>query len=431
MGEISRVALLQNIDGSNRTVLRPAQVYCIGRGEQANIRVPDTSVSRVHCMLYWDGRHWVLVDCSTYGTYVNNKAIHKHRLAPGDLLRVSDRSQWEFIEQYVDLAAPEPPPKLEGEETTLGLRLVGGVDSFEEAIIGTSRSTHALRTQVNKSAAGVGAILIRGELGVGKNHVARAIHAASPARHRQLLTVDCRDITAPQLTELLSEKAVGGGHYAPGTIVLQQIESLSAELQSRLLDRLRVLSRMTRDEQQEKMPRIVSISNKSLEELVEAQKFLQDLLARIGVVQILIDPLKDRPEDIPELARHFVQRYGIRFGKPVHEVAPEVLTVLSRHAWPGNVLELRNTIERAVLLADSASINVNSLLRGVTEVAKLAFGVPGLSLEDMEKHHIGETLSATGWKKSRTAEILGIERSTLDRKIKRYGLRRPVKVVGR
>jgi Nif-specific regulatory protein len=208
-------------------------------------------------------------------------------------------------------------------------------------------------------------------------------------------------------------------------IVLNGIGKLSKERQTQLCENLANLARLAREGHS--FARFVCLSTKNLEELVDQGLLLPELLVRIAVVQILIDPLRERREDIPELARHFLRRYAVQFGKTIKDFSADAIAALSSHNWPGNVRELRNVVERAVLLASGTMLTELELQRGIAESSSMAVSTAGLSLEEMEKVHIDATLRSTGWKKSRTALMLGIERSTLDRKIKRYELHRPPK----
>jgi Nif-specific regulatory protein len=177
--------------------------------------------------------------------------------------------------------------------------------------------------------------------------------------------------------------------------------------------------------------RVIAATNRDLEKDVAEGTFRRDLYFRLHVLEIIVPSLRKRPEDIPELAEYFLHRFVAETGSKIKGFTPRAMEELLRYRWPGNVRELKNVIERAVVLTRSEYIDhddlVLSTLRtagdtdsGILEAAN-GRGEPA-SLADMEKQHILETLTQTGWNKSRAAIILGIERSTLDRKIRRYDL---------
>jgi Nif-specific regulatory protein len=175
--------------------------------------------------------------------------------------------------------------------------------------------------------------------------------------------------------------------------------------------------------------RVIAATNRNLEKDVEEKLFRRDLYFRLHVIEIIVPPLRKRPDDIPLLAEHFLQKYNQETGRRIRGFTHEALDVLVHYRWPGNVRELKNVIERAVVLSQGEYLEFDDLT--LSNLATVGDSVTGLvvneqyearSLADMERLHIRATLKATDWNKSRTASILGIERSTLDRKIKRYEL---------
>ena len=163
--------------------------------------------------------------------------------------------------------------------------------------------------------------------------------------------------------------------------------------------------------------------------------FRRDLYFRLHVVDVNIPPLRRRPGDTLELASHFLERFNEETGRKLHGFTPEALVLMERYRWPGNVRELKNVVERAVLLAHGTYIDVEDLTLSNLATASESGEIPitarpqyePIPLADVERQHILATLNATEWNKSRAAEILGIERSTLDRKIRRYELKRAVR----
>ncbi len=185
--------------------------------------------------------------------------------------------------------------------------------------------------------------------------------------------------------------------------------------------------------------RVIAATNRDLEKDVAEGRFRRDLYFRLHVLEIVVPALRKRPEDIPELAEYFLHRYNVETGRKIRGFTPRAMEELQQYRWPGNVREMKNVIERAVVLARGEFIDHDDLIlstlktAGDTETGESASGdsfVP-CSLADMEQQHIQATLDSTGWNKSRAASILGIERSTLDRKIQRYELKPPEAVAKR
>jgi DNA-binding NtrC family response regulator len=216
-----------------------------------------------------------------------------------------------------------------------------------------------------------------------------------------------------------------------GTIFLDEIGEMALSTQAKFL---RVLEGHTFERVGVNTPikadvRVVAATNRPLEEAVRAGTFRRDLFFRLQVVQLDVPPLRDRATDIPILAEHFLKRFARETGRKIKGFTSPALEKLQGYKWPGNVRELRNVIERAVALGsgpqlDAADIWLSELdtIAAVGEASSPAYKEE--SLEDVEKRHILETLKHTDWNKSQAAAILGIERSTLDRKIKAYGLQK-------
>jgi Nif-specific regulatory protein len=185
--------------------------------------------------------------------------------------------------------------------------------------------------------------------------------------------------------------------------------------------------------------RVIAATNRDLERAVAEGLFRRDLFFRLHVLEIFVPALRKRPEDITELAHHFLQKFNVETGRKIRGFAPEAMDQMLRYRWPGNVRELKNVIERAVVLARAEFIEVDDLTlsklstAGDTAdvVAASANAFEPMSLEELERRHILATLNATSWNKSQTSRILGIERSTLDRKIERYELLAAVPQRGR
>jgi Nif-specific regulatory protein len=177
--------------------------------------------------------------------------------------------------------------------------------------------------------------------------------------------------------------------------------------------------------------RVVAATNRDLESAVEEGQFRRDLFYRLQVLQLDVPPLREHLEDVPDLARHFLARTCERLGRPAMKLAPEALQVLVEYDWPGNVRELRSTMERAAILSDELVLRpVDLHIHPMSAEAAPAGDASqphyvAVSLEELERRHILQTLRSTNWAKREAARILGINRSTLDRKLERYKLTLP------
>ncbi|MFL5339201.1 MAG: sigma 54-interacting transcriptional regulator [Gemmataceae bacterium] len=312
---------------------------------------------------------------------------------------------------------------------------------LESELVGTSESLQQIEGQIARVAETNATVLIRGESGVGKELVARAIHFNSPRRDGPFVTLNCAALTETLLESELfghekgaftgaTERMIGKFEAAhQGTIFLDEIGEMAMGTQAKFL---RVLEGHPFERVGGNTPirvdvRVVSATNLPLEQAVRAGTFRRDLFFRLQVVEIQVPPLRDRRDDIPILADHFLTRFVKETGRKIRGFTPEAMQKLKAYHWPGNVRELRNVIERAVALGngptlDSADIWLSSLESAPPVSVESAY--EPVSLSEIEKRHIDATLRHTDWNKSQTAIILGIERSTLDRKIKTYELKK-------
>ena len=277
-------------------------------------------------------------------------------------------------------------------------------------------------------------VLITGESGTGKELVARAIHNASPRRFHPLVVIHCGALTETLLeSELFGHEkgAFTGAQYRKkgkfeiaegGTVFLDEIGDISLKTQT---DLLRVLQEHEIVRVGSNQPikvdfRCVAATNRDLEKLIEEGKFRPDLYYRLNVFHIEIPPLRERREDIPLLVNHFVRKFSLQMNKKINRVSPAAMNLLQQQAWTGNVRELENAVERAMVVAQEPEIREQDFVFKTTVVN----GGPK-SLEEIEKAHILRVLESCNWNQTRTAEILGIDRVTLHHKLKRYGWSRP------
>ncbi len=280
-------------------------------------------------------------------------------------------------------------------------------------------------------------VLIRGESGTGKELIAQAIHADSHRRYFAMVPVNCGALPDTLLeSELFGHErgAFTGAQYRRkgrfemadgGTLFLDEVGTLNLKTQ---VDLLRVLEskEVTRIGASKPIKvdfRLVCATNQDLEQMVSAGTFREDLYYRINVVAVHIPPLRERLEDIPLLARHFLEKYSLQMNRPFRDIAPEAVDLLSRYPWPGNVRELANAIERALVVGKPPLVEAANLPLSLAQSRPVV--AAGDSLADVEKAHIGAILERTGWNISRAARILEIDRVTLYNKIRKFELANP------
>jgi Nif-specific regulatory protein len=310
---------------------------------------------------------------------------------------------------------------------------------LESELVGQSTALKHVEQQIGRVAATRATILIRGESGVGKELVARAVHFNSPRRDAPFICLNCAALTETLLESELfghekgaftgaTERMLGKFESADqGTIFLDEIGEMAVGTQAKLL---RVLEGHAFERVGGSTPikvdvRVVAATNRPLEDAVRDGRFRRDLYFRLQVVQLDIPPLRERLDDIPVLAEHFLKRFGRETSRKMKGFTASALKKLQGYHWPGNVRELRNVIERAVALGAGPTVEEADIWLSPLELGEAVGDVyEPLSLEVIEKRHIERTLEHTDWNKSQAAQILGIERSTLDRKIKAYGLTR-------
>jgi Nif-specific regulatory protein len=312
----------------------------------------------------------------------------------------------------------------------------------ESELVGNSQAIRDIERQISLVANTNATCLIRGESGVGKELVARAVHYSSARRDGPFVCLNCAALTETLLESELfghekgaftgaTEKKIGKFEAAnQGTIFLDEIGEMAPGTQAKFL---RILEGHPFERVGGSVPirvdvRVVSATNQPLEEAVRSGAFRRDLFFRLQVVEMRVPPLRERKSDIPLLARHFLQRFVRETGRKIRDFTQAAMKKMEEYHWPGNVRELRNVVERAVALGVGPMLDVGDIwlssLEAVTAPAAGPAAYEAVSLEEIEKRHILATLDHTDWNKSQAATILQIERSTLDRKITRYQLKR-------
>jgi formate hydrogenlyase transcriptional activator len=310
--------------------------------------------------------------------------------------------------------------------------------NFEE-IIGDSPALKQALKQVEIVAPTDSTVLILGETGTGKELIARAIHNRSNRHERTFVKMNCAAIPMGLLeSELFGhERGAFTGAIATkvgrfeladgGTLFLDEVGDIPLELQSKLL-------RVLQEQEFERLGstrtirvnvRLVAATNRNLAQMVAEKEFRSDLYYRLNVFPLSIPPLRERGEDIPTLVRYFVQKFARRMNKPIDTIPSVAIKTFSQYNWPGNVRELENLIERAVILSQNSTLHVP-----LAELqAAVGSAPPAPTLEETEREHILKILKATKWVlsgPSGAAAQLGMKRTTLQSKMQKLGITRPV-----
>jgi DNA-binding NtrC family response regulator len=306
------------------------------------------------------------------------------------------------------------------------------------SIIGRSAEMRHVFEMVRQVAPTRSSVLITGESGSGKEMIAEALHYNSPRKDRPFIKLHCAALTESLLeSELFGhEKGAFTGAVARkrgrfelanlGTLFLDEIGEINQNVQIKLLRVLeeKRFERVGGEETIEVDVRLIAATNRNLKEAIADGSFREDLYYRLNVVNIAMPPLRERKEDIPLLTAAFLKEFSQENGKPIEGIDPKARAALYSYSWPGNVRQLRNSMESAVVLCKSSLITLDDLPPNVRgESGEEALRLPlGASLAEVEKEVIRSTLARESGNKSRTAEILGIGRKTLHRKIEEYGL---------
>jgi formate hydrogenlyase transcriptional activator len=330
-------------------------------------------------------------------------------------------------------------------EITLDIDRIGEPVNPEtgfEGIIGRSSVLRRVLQMIETVAGGDSTVLLLGETGTGKELIARAIHSHSPRRVRPFVKLNCAAIPTGLLeSELFGhERGSFTGAIAQkigrlelahqGSLFLDEIGDIPLELQPKLLRALqeREFERLGSTRTQKVDVRIVAATHRDLEEMILEKQFRSDLYYRLNVVPISIPPLRERPEDIPLLVHHFVREAARRMNKTIDTIPPETMEALMQYQWPGNIRELENVVERAVILSLGSVFHVP--VRDLRSRITAGHNCERLqTLADVERQHIRSILKETRWVVSGprgAAKRLGMNRSTLHFRMKKLGITRSV-----
>ncbi|MHC4883303.1 MAG: sigma 54-interacting transcriptional regulator, partial [Planctomycetota bacterium] len=401
--------------------------FCIEHGIQSNIAFP-----------LWTGTG--KADGVISFAFIRNKrawppqCIHRVQFIGNVFAGVLRRKRTEQALEQAFTEIKELKERLEAENVYLKEEVK--IESSYGDILGHSDAIKSVMAQVEQVAGTDSTVLVQGETGTGKELVARAIHKLSSRRDKPMVRVNCAAI-APTLieSELFGHekgaftgavsRQIGRFEIANGsTIFLDEIGDLSADLQAKLLHVLELeqFERIGNPETIDVDIRVVAATNKDLAAEVKKGTFREDLFYRLNVFPIEMPPLRQRKEDIPMLVWAFVQELSFKMGKVIETIPRKSMEQLQNYSWAGNVRELRNVIERAMILTKDKALYV--------EIPKSTDSLRphSLVLEDIEKNHIIDVLSMTDWKvrgDKGAAELLHLKPTTLESKMQKLGIKRP------
>ena len=310
-------------------------------------------------------------------------------------------------------------------------------DSRAPRIVGASRPMGDVLEMVARVARTRSTVLIQGETGTGKELIARAIHAASPRAVRPFVPVDCSALAEGVLESELFGHVKGAFTGAVidkrglfetahgGTCFLDEIGEISSCVQAKLLRVLQEheIKRVGGIDRFGVDVRVIAATNRDLGALIDGGRFREDLFYRLSVVTLQVPPLRDRREDIPLLADHFLRVYAAANARSVSGIAPEAMALMVAYDWPGNIRELEHAIERAVALTTNSIVRPEDLPPKWGGAVRTS-DAPGsaLSLRGVVTRHVHRVLREARWNKKLAAQLLGVHRRTLYRLTKRYGI---------
>ncbi len=308
-------------------------------------------------------------------------------------------------------------------------------------IVGVSAKIKEVLSEVSRVAATDATVLITGESGTGKELLARTIHRLSPRNAQRFVAVSCAAIPETLIeSELLGhekgaftgaeKRRLGRFELASGgTLLLDEIGELPLTIQVKLLRLLeeRKFERLGGDEEISADVRLIAATNRDLQAEVKSGRFREDLFFRINVINIHIPPLRERRDDIMPLVEHFLKICSSKLNRPAKRLTPAAKDALIAYDWPGNIRELANVIERAIVLARSDVLDAGDFpqVAGKAAVDVGSIVTANLTLRDLERQHILSVLAANEFGLQKSADLLGIHRNTLRQKMKEYGIEKP------
>ncbi|HDQ45850.1 MAG TPA: sigma-54-dependent Fis family transcriptional regulator [bacterium] len=310
-----------------------------------------------------------------------------------------------------------------------------------ENIIGNSNQMMKVLAMVSKVAKTDSTVLITGESGTGKELIAKALHVNSRRKNRAFVTINCGALpdnlqeselfghARGAFTGALRDKRGLFQEANGGTLFLDEVGEMTFPTQVKLLRFLQdgEIRRVGENEPIHVDVRLIAATNKDLDKQIQENQFREDLYYRLNVIPIHLPPLRERRDDIPLLVNHFIRQHQAKGNTRITGVSPEAMQILTAYDWMGNVRELENVIERAVILGGGDELEPEDLSPSVrkmqaAETLQAGFGYDGRTLEELEKHYILTTLERHDWNQKKASDLLGISTTTLWRKLKTYGI---------
>ena len=324
---------------------------------------------------------------------------------------------------------------------------LGRLNRIDDEIIGGSEEMDRVKKMILKVAGSSSTVLIRGESGVGKERVARAIHKASPRANEIFQAVNCAAINENLLESELFGHEKGsftGAHTQKkgqfeiadrGTLFLDEIGDLNISMQAKILRALqeREIMRVGATRTIKVDVRAIAATNRDLEAMVKDGRFREDLYYRLNIIPITIPPLRNRRDDIPRLVDFFIAKHSASASRQIRGLTAGARNLIMTYSWPGNVRQLESAIERAILLCEGNEIEVEDLpvemRQEGTPAGAFDFKLPpeGISFEDVERSLITQAMEQTNWNITRAAKLLGLSFRTLQYRLEKFGLKKPEK----
>jgi DNA-binding NtrC family response regulator len=321
------------------------------------------------------------------------------------------------------------------------------LNNIDDEIVGQSAEMERVKKMILKVAASASTVMIRGESGVGKERVARAIHKASPRTSEVFQAVNCAAINENLIESELFGHEKGsftGAHTQKkgqfetadrGTLFLDEIGDLNISMQAKILRALqeREIMRVGGTKAIKVDVRVIAATNRDLEAMVKDERFREDLYYRLNIIPILIPPLRNRRDDITELVDFFIAKHAAGAHRTIRGLTPGARNLIMSYSWPGNVRQLESAIERAILLCEGNEIEVEDLPVEIrqegTSAASFNFKLPaeGISFDEVERSLITQAMEQTNWNITRAAKLLGLSFRTLQYRLEKFGIKRATK----
>jgi DNA-binding NtrC family response regulator len=324
---------------------------------------------------------------------------------------------------------------------------LGRLNSIDDEIIGESDEMQRVKKMILKVAGSLSTVLIRGESGVGKERVARAIHKASPRASEIFQAVNCAAINENLLESELFGHEKGsftGAHVQKkgqfeiadkGTLFLDEIGDLNISMQAKILRALqeKEVMRVGGSKPLKVDVRVLAATNRDLETMVKESRFREDLYYRLNIIPITIPPLRNRRDDIEKLVDYFIAKHSANSHNPIRGLTASARNLIMTYSWPGNVRQLDSAIERAILLCEGTEIDVEDLPVEIRQEGSAAgassFKLPpeGIAFDEVERSFIMQAMEQTGWNITRAAKLLGLSFRTLQYRLEKFGIKKPTR----